>query len=195
MPEVLPLGEICEALKNADLRKQHKMASLYLQMSIRYYHDVLKQARLSFYCALGASAVGVLFFISAACAACVMSKSNNVGWISLIAGALLQVISGTCFYLYGKASVQFGTFHICLDRSNRFLLANNICQRLGDPKKTETRAYLVHAIAEAAMLTPSVVNGERGRRPDKSPTPKQARRAPGITSSSSVNEGQSKTVQ
>src|SRR5262249_31766869 len=116
-PKLPSLGEMCHEVK-ADLPH---ITSMYLTMSIRYYADVLSQAKQSFYFALLAAGVGVVFFISAARG---MMNGGKVQWISLIAGALLQVISGTCFYLYGKASAQFATFHICLDRSNRFLLAN-----------------------------------------------------------------------
>jgi hypothetical protein len=70
-------------------------------MNLRYYADVLSQARNSFLFALAASATGVAFFIFAAWQ---MYEHDRRGWIGLIAGGLLQVISGTEFYLYGKAS-------------------------------------------------------------------------------------------
>jgi hypothetical protein len=164
-PSFDELNQNCELLANANPGDTRQFASLYSQMNLRYYSDVLSQANHSFRFALGASGVGVLFFIFAAWE---IYKNDKTGWIGLIAGGLLQVISGTCFYLYAKASEQFATFHICLDRANRFVLANTICEILGDGIRDDTQAYLVRAITDATLLTPDVVSGVRGTRHQKS---------------------------
>src|SRR6266705_1978891 len=111
-PPPLSLAELsitCERLAHAEPGDTRELASLLLQMNLMYYGDVLKQAKQSFRFALMAAGVGVIFFF---CAAWAMYKSGVIAWISLVAGALVQVISGTCFYLYAKASSQFATFHI-----------------------------------------------------------------------------------
>jgi hypothetical protein len=161
VPSLKELQQSCQHLADAPLGDTRQFACLFSQMNLRYYSDVLSQAKNSFRFALGAATVGVLFFIFAAW---VMYKDDKGGWISLIAGGLLQVISGTCFYLYSKASTQFATFHICLDRANRFVLANTICEKLSDGVKDDTRAYLIRAITDATLLTPDVVSGTRDAR-------------------------------
>jgi len=121
-------------------------------MSLHYYQAVRIQAQRSFQAALAAAAVGTVFFIAAA--GLVMNGASDRATISLIAGTLIQVISGINFYLYGKAARQFSLFHVCLERMNRFLVANSICANLdqGD-KRDELRAELVKIVAEAPMLT------------------------------------------
>lgn len=161
VPSLEALHNSCQQLATATLGDTRQFACLFSQMNLRYYSDVLSQAKNSFRFALGAAVVGVLFFVFAAWQ---MYKADKGAWIGLIAGGLLQVISGTCFYLYIKASAQFATFHICLDRANRFVLANTIVENLGDRVKDDTRAYLVKAITDATLLTPDVVSGMRGAR-------------------------------
>jgi hypothetical protein len=147
-------------LANADLGDTRELASLLFKMNLRYYSDVLNQAEQSFRFALIAELIGVIFFISAVAFKMVGGQDVKFS-VGLVAGTLVQVISGTCFYLYAKASSQFSTFHICLDRSNRFVLANPLCEKLDNPAKDETRAHLVHIISEATLLTPEVVSGSR----------------------------------
>jgi hypothetical protein len=159
-PSFGEISRTCERLAKVCPGDTRELASLLSKMSLRYYSDVLSQAKQSFFFALIAALIGVIFFISAAVFS--MEKSLYIKpWVGLVAGALVQVISGTCFYLYAKASNQFATFHICLDRANRFVLANTLCEKLDGPAREETRAYLVHMIAEATLLTPDVVSGSR----------------------------------
>jgi hypothetical protein len=42
--------------------------------------------------------------------------------LGVTAGSLIQVISGINFYLYARAARQFAAFHVCLERTNRFIL-------------------------------------------------------------------------
>jgi hypothetical protein len=100
-PSISELHEQCKLLARAERGDTRQFACLFSGMNLRYYADVLSQARNSFLFALAASATGVAFFIFAAWQ---MYEHDRRGWIGLIAGGLLQVISGTEFYLYGKAS-------------------------------------------------------------------------------------------
>jgi hypothetical protein len=140
-PSLVELSRSCERLATAEPGDTRELARLLSKMNLRYYSDVL-------------------FFVIAAIYFGMQAQGMKA-WVSVAAGALVQVISGTCFYLYGKASDQFATFHVCLDRSNRFVLANTLCEKLERPIKDDTRAYLVHVIAEAELLTSDVVSGNR----------------------------------
>lgn len=142
-PSFSEISRNCERLANVEPGDTRELAALLFKMNLRYYSDVLNQAKQSFLFALIAAVIGVGFFIVAA-----FFSMHNSGaierWVSLVAGALVQVISGTCFYLYAKASSQFWTFHICLDRSNRFVLANTLCEKLNPPVKCsyDSRSYV-----------------------------------------------------
>jgi hypothetical protein len=150
----------CEELARTRPGDTHKMASLHQQMSLNYYQDVRRQAQQSFYSALVAAIVGTLFFLYAAWYMLPRdgSTSSNA-YISLIAGALVQVISAINFYLYSKTAHQFSGFHVCLERTNRYLLVNTLCENLSDEHKDDMRMEIIRVIANAPMLTSDVING------------------------------------
>ncbi len=72
---------------------------------------------------------------------------QNVAVVSLISGALIEVISGINFYLYGKTSVQLADFQTRLDVTQRFLLANSMCESLEGDYKQKARSELIRTIA------------------------------------------------
>ena len=153
----------------------HKMASLHVQMILEYYQDVLEQAQRSFFWALVAAGVGTLFFIGAIAMTFVMNSWPSA-ILSVVSGALIQVISAFNFYLYNRASHQFASFHICLERTNRFLLANTMNDNLSDANKDTMRMELIRIVANAPMLTfAEVTNG-----------PEQAAKAQAASQSSST---------
>jgi hypothetical protein len=145
------IRKTCGEIAAAGRGDTNKIASLISEMSLRYYQDVLQQAQQSFRWALAAAAVGVAFFVYAA--VLFMQHEADGARLSVISGALVQVISGINFYLYGRASRQFASFHVCLERTNRFLLTNTVCDNLSDAKKDEMRSELIRVMANAPMLT------------------------------------------
>jgi hypothetical protein len=156
------LQKACEAIASSAPGDTHAIASLMQQMSLKYYEDVLKQAQESFGSALIAASIGTLFFLYAIWRG---MASDNRAWIAVIAGGLVQVISAINFYLYGRASRQFWSFHVCLERTNRFLLANTLCEKLLSPLQDQVRQGLVQTVANAPMLTLDVMEGHQSRKP------------------------------
>jgi hypothetical protein len=154
------LAAECEELAHTDSDDTHAIASLLQRMMLEYYADVRKQARHSFHSALGAAVIGTGFFIYAVWVA-MKAGQNSEALIGVIAGALVQVISAINFILYARAARQFAAFHICLERTNRFILANSLCEKLQSPHREEMRKELIQVVAHAPMLTMDVVTGER----------------------------------
>jgi hypothetical protein len=71
--------------------------------------------------------------------------------VSAISGAVVEVISGINFVLYGKASTQLLGFHERLEQTQRFLLANSVCEGIEqEDARVRARADLVATIASAA---------------------------------------------
>ncbi len=145
-----------------------------------YYRDVLNQAQASFVCALIASVIGAGFFFGAVQSTMVSSvaqpitnsrtnsneaaatskETHSAPNVSLIAGALVEVIAGINFYLYARASRQFSSFHICLERANRYLLVNMLCDSLDEKAdKALMRKKLIQTMLDAPMLTIAEVTG------------------------------------
>jgi hypothetical protein len=74
------------------------------------------------------------------------------GIVGLVSGALMEFIAGVSFWLYSRGAKQFGAFHICLERTHRYLLAYKIADQIEDGKD-QTLRDLVCIMANAPMIT------------------------------------------
>ena len=159
----------CEEVSHIPPGNTHEMGSKLQKMILDYYADVRKQAQQSFYAALIIAFVGTGFFMYAVKLSMDGNKNAN---ISLIAGCVIQVISALNFFLYSKTSRQFSSFHICLERTNRFLLANTLCDNLScQIKKDNTRIELIQTMMDAPMLTMDIINEGQAKESAQKPKP------------------------
>ena len=152
----------CKRIGNTLSDDINKIASLLQEMILKYYAEVRLQAQQSFRAALAVASVGILFFVYAVWRG-MSSEGGQQANIGVIAGSLIQVISGINFYLYARAARQFSSFHVCLERTNRFLLANTLCEKLSEPARDEIRADLARLVATAPMLTLDAMTGKSRR--------------------------------
>ena len=112
------------------------------------YTDVLIQSNKSFELARNAALVGVVFFI-AAVAFLLWTDSTEIGIVGAIGGAIVEVIAGLAFYLYGKATDQLQDNRRSMEQTQRFLLANSIANSSpGDEPKQKAIATLVNTISQ-----------------------------------------------
>ena len=72
--------------------------------------------------------------------------------VGVISGVLIEFIAGINFWLYSKASKQFGAFHICLERTHRYLVAYKIGEETGS-RKEMVLEHLACIMASAPMIT------------------------------------------
>lgn len=135
-----------DRLSKADRDDVQEIAASQIELLSAYHNLVLDQARRSFRWALVAAGVGLAFFLGAV-GFLLLRELQNVAVVSLISGALIEVISGINFYLYGKTSVQLADFQTRLDVTQRFLLANSICESLEGDYKQKARSELIRTIA------------------------------------------------
>ena len=143
---------------NADPSNPRQVGITQLQLISKYHNNVLQQAEQSFRWALIAAGIGLVFFL-ASISFLLLKQPTNISYASLISGALVELISAINFLLYGKASTQLASFHLFLDRTHRFLLADSVCENLKDNKiKDDTRAELIRKIMEAKSSTGLLVN-------------------------------------
>jgi hypothetical protein len=155
----------CERLAHAKPSDIQEIAALLQEMILRYYSDVRAQAQQSFWAALCVALAGIAFFVWAIWHQ-MASPSGDQLTLKLVAGALIQVISGTMFVLYGRATRQFGSFHVCLERTNRFLLANTICEALDPSVRDEVRKQLILEIARAPIVSTAITHEPASRSQD-----------------------------
>jgi hypothetical protein len=111
------------------------------------YHQIVQaQSRRSFDWALIGAGTGLLFFIVAAGFTIWTGKAAEA-LIPAISGAVVEVVAGIVFYLYGKTASQMGEFHSRLERLQLYLLANSICESLQGEERDKVRSDLIRAIA------------------------------------------------
>lgn len=123
-----------------------KIAASQIIILSSYYIEALKQAKKSFNWGLVAAGVGLFFFLGAI-GVLLLDKSQSIATISAVSGAVVEFISAINFYLYGTTTKQLSDFHERLDRTQRFLLANSICESIEGDERQKARAQLVQAIA------------------------------------------------
>jgi TRADD-N domain-containing protein len=145
-----------ESVAAADPSNVQEVAASQLAISNDYYENVLRQARLSFLAAIVAGAVGLAFFL-AAVGFVLARNENDAAIISAISGAIVQAIAGLNFWLYGRTAQQLDTFHVRLEQTQRFLIANSLCESLTDDHRDGARLELIRTIAThtAAQTTTS----------------------------------------
>jgi hypothetical protein len=88
----------------------------------------------------------------------------SVGSLGLVAGGIVEVLAGVQFVLYGKTTKQFAAFHICLERTHRYLLAYKIAEKIGTAKD-ETLQKIVCIMANAPMITQQDMDSVGSGRP------------------------------
>ncbi|TXH67705.1 MAG: hypothetical protein E6Q83_16835 [Thiothrix sp.] len=135
------------------------IASSQIELLARFYDLSLSQAGRSFRWALIASMVGLAFFLLAI-VFMLWRNASELATITLISGALIEFIAGVNFYLYGRTLTQLSLFQGRLEVTQRFLLANSLCESLGETWRDPTRARLInqlttgHTLSEYSEITP-----------------------------------------
>lgn len=131
----------------SDKDEVKSIASSQIGLLSKFYDLSLDQAGRSFRWALIASIVGLLFFLAAIAFQMGAKENSDLPMITLIGGALIEFIAGINFYLYGKTLSQLTLFQGRLEVTQRFLLANSLCNKLDDELRDETRADLIAQLA------------------------------------------------
>jgi hypothetical protein len=152
------LKNACDAFATTPKGDTRALASHLSKMILAYYEDVRRQAQQSFVSAVAMGTVGAALFFFGCYEAMRHGSSQSAANLTpaataLIGGALVQTLSGIQFFIYGRAARQFQSFHICLERMNRFLLANTIVDSLThESAQEQARVELIHLIVTAPML-------------------------------------------
>jgi hypothetical protein len=83
----------------------------------------------------------------------------DVKTVGLWSGAIVEAIAATQFWLYGKATKQFGAFHICLERTHRYLIAYKIAEKIREASRDQTLEKIVCIMANAPMISQADIDG------------------------------------
>ena len=123
----------------ADPANVQMIASAQLELIAGYHQIALAQSRRIFFWALVGSGVGVIFFFAA------VAKALPIE-IAFLSGAILEIIAGIVFVLYGKTIPQLSSLHRRLEDIQRNLLANSLCEALDGDERNEARSALIREI-------------------------------------------------
>lgn len=153
--------ELCKAI---DEGKLGDIVGKHQKLIGHYYEDVRSQAEQSFRSAIAVAKIGFLVLIGSLVCALIFKAlpivdrswtaemSPNVAWIGVVSGILIEFIAAINFWLYARGSKQFNAFHICLERTNRYLLAYKISEQISE-NRDKTLRDLVCIMANAPMIT------------------------------------------
>jgi len=145
------IGKPLENLSKA--KGVQEIAASQIDMLTSYYGNVLTQSQRSFNFALLSGGVGLLF-IMATIGFLVSQLSQNLAIVTTLGAALSGFISGVNFYVYNKSSSQMGEFHNRLNKTQNFLVADGMCDKLDEVTKNQVRSDLIRTLA-GIPLTPS----------------------------------------
>lgn len=157
----------CDEVGNAvDSGKVGDIVAKHEKLILHYYEDVQDQAKQSFASAKSVAHIGFWVLIATVgyllvvdalsrihISGLVMTQpSRTIVSAGLVSGALIEFIAGVNFWLYSRAAKQFGAFHICLERTHRYLVAYKMADEIVS-KKDEILGKLVCIMANAPMIT------------------------------------------
>jgi hypothetical protein len=146
----------CATLQFAFRELNTPMGSIvaaHQELIVGYYKDVRKQANMSFVVATGVAIIGFVFLMMTLnyALAAPSGGSLTVTRLGFISGALSEFIAGCTFVIYARCAKQFNAFHICLERTHRYLLTYLIASQ---EKDRDAAHELIIIMAKAPMIIP-----------------------------------------
>jgi hypothetical protein len=90
-----------------------------------------------------------------------LGDSLTVASVGVVSGVLIEFIAAINFWLYSRGAKQFGAFHICLERTHRYLLAYKISEQIKE-SRDKTLGDLVCIMANAPMVTGRDIDAPNG---------------------------------
>jgi Cyanobacterial TRADD-N associated 2-Transmembrane domain len=160
--------ETCDELQKALAGNIGETVAAHERMILKYYADVQKQAEESFNSAKRAALIGfgvliatllyTLTFDALSHFEISKMKVSSEDWlkvssIGVVSGVLIEFIAAINFWLYRNAARQFNAFHICLERTHRYLIAYKMIEEIGGEKKADIAGKVVCIMANAPMIT------------------------------------------
>jgi hypothetical protein len=109
-PADLRITDSIRRIGVADPANVQQIAASQLELLAGYHQIALAQSRRSFFWALVGSGVGLIFFV-AAVAFALATGIALAAVIPLLSGAIVEIVAGIVFVLYGKTTAQLSNFH------------------------------------------------------------------------------------
>lgn len=109
-----------------------------------YYVISKNQATRVFSSTLVVCFLGFIIFIVGFIAAAITDQTLAI--YTTIAGCVVEVIAGLFFWLYKNAAEQLSLYHERLGRTEKYLTAIQLVEKMSSEKKDETYRYIIETI-------------------------------------------------
>jgi hypothetical protein len=149
--ENLVIGDAIKRIGTVNPANVQQIAASQLELLAGYHQIALAQSRRSFFWALVGSGIGLTFFITAVAFA-LATGTALAAIVPLLSGAVVEVVAGIVFVLYGKTTTQLSSFHRRLEVLQRYLLANSLCEALDGEERNKARAALIQEISRPSVV-------------------------------------------
>jgi hypothetical protein len=124
---------------------------------LREYYVINKQqARNSFSAALFISVLGFILF-AAGVIISYYSTLPNIIQYSTIGGAVVEIIAGLFFWLYSKAITQINLFHTSLLKTEKFLTAIQLVDKISPENRDKTFSFIISKIISEGVSEELVI--------------------------------------
>lgn len=144
------LKESLDRLSNTDSKDVQGIGATQMEILNHYYSMGMDQSKNSFKFASAAALAGLAFFI-VLIAYSVLKPQQNVINIASLGTVLSGFITGISFYTYNKSTSQLSSFHDKLFMTQRYLLANSMCEEINGGCKDETRSAIIKKLADVDL--------------------------------------------
>lgn len=139
------LQKSAENLKSA--KTVQEIAASQINWLGSNYENVLRQSQRSFNFALMAAGISLVFFMFSINLLSQQQSQVTSAAVTALGGTLSGFVSAVNFYIYNKSTYQLREFHDRLDSTQRYLIADSICDKLDENNKNLVRADLIRTIA------------------------------------------------
>lgn len=106
-----------------------------------YFSISKRQAKISYCFSIIACAVGIVILIASIIAACF--KHTDVAIITVIAGAITEVIAGTVLWVHNKSALQLNHYYKALHENEKFLSAITLAERVSDSRRDDIYCEII----------------------------------------------------
>ncbi len=118
----------------------------------QYHEEAFGEAKRAFWLAAITGTIGIAFFVGAVLLL-LFGIGSGVTTVSVLAGAIVEVISGVSLSVYAGARRQLFAFLQVLERMQRFLLAYEMCDSLTGKAQEEARLTVIGTVVGASVGT------------------------------------------
>ena len=109
-----------------------------------YYVISKRQANRVFSSTLLVCILGFVVFIAGIIASAI--SGQDLAIYTTISGCIIEVIAGLFFWLYKSTAAQLNLYHERLGRTEKYLTAMQLAEKISTEKQDETYSYIIEAI-------------------------------------------------